>query len=132
MLTRTVTRSFRPLRRVEKTAAAIADGDLSRRVDVENPATEVGRLSVSLNSMLAHIEHAFAARTASERKMRRFVADASHELRTPLVTIRGFSELYRHGALQTPEDVGTAMGRIESEAKRMGELVEGTAHAGPH
>lgn len=120
----TVTRSFRPLSRVEKTAAAIAAGDLSRRVDIENPVTEVGRLSGSLNTMLAHIEHAFAARTASEKKMRRFVADASHELRTPLVTIRGFSELYRHGALQTPEDVGTAMGRIESEAKRMGELVE--------
>lgn len=120
----TVTRSFRPLGRVEKTAAAIAAGDLSRRVDIENPATEVGRLSGSLNAMLAHIEHAFAARTASEKKMRRFVADASHELRTPLVTIRGFSELYRHGALQTPDDVGTAMGRIESEAKRMGELVE--------
>lgn len=120
----TVTRSFRPLGRVEKTAAAIAAGDLSRRVDIENPETEVGRLSGSLNTMLAHIEHAFAARTASEQKMRRFVADASHELRTPLVTIRGFSELYRHGALQTPEDVGTAMGRIESEAKRMGELVE--------
>ncbi len=120
----TVTRSFRPLSRVEKTAAAIAAGDLSRRVDIENPATEVGRLSGSLNTMLAHIEHAFAARTASEKRMRRFVADASHELRTPLVTIRGFSELYRHGALQTPDDVGTAMGRIESEAKRMGELVE--------
>ncbi len=120
----TVSRSFRPLSRVEKTAAAIAAGDLSRRVDIENPATEVGRLSDSLNTMLAHIESAFAARTASEKKMRRFVADASHELRTPLVTIRGFSELYRHGALQTPEDVGTAMGRIESEAKRMGELVE--------
>lgn len=120
----TVTRSFRPLGRVEKTAAAIAAGDLSRRVEIENPATEVGRLSGSLNTMLAHIEHAFAARTASEKRMRRFVADASHELRTPLVTIRGFSELYRHGALQTPDDVGTAMGRIESEAKRMGELVE--------
>ena len=120
----TVSRSFRPLSRVEKTAAAIAAGDLSRRVEIENPSTEVGRLSGSLNTMLAHIEHAFAARTASERRMRRFVADASHELRTPLVTIRGFSELYRHGALQTPDDVGTAMGRIESEAKRMGELVE--------
>ncbi len=120
----TVSRSFRPLGRVEKTAAAIAAGDLSRRVDIENPSTEVGRLSGSLNAMLAHIEHAFAARTASEKRMRRFVADASHELRTPLVTIRGFSELYRHGALQTPDDVGTAMGRIESEAKRMGELVE--------
>jgi len=74
--------------------------------------------------MMAHIESAFAARTASEKRMRRFVADASHELRTPLVTIRGFSELYRHGAIQKPEDIGTAMGRIESEAKRMGELVE--------
>jgi two-component system OmpR family sensor kinase len=120
----TVSRSFRPLARVEKTAAAIAAGDLSRRVEVENPGTEVGRLGSSLNAMLAHIETAFAARTASEGRMRRFAADASHELRTPLVTIRGFSELYRHGALATDEDVATAMGRIESEAKRMGAMVE--------
>ena len=119
-----VTRQFRPLSRVERTAAAIAAGDLSRRVEVERPATEVGRLSRSLNAMLAHIESAFAARMESERKMRRFVADASHELRTPLVTIRGFSELYRHGALQNDDDVKAAMGRIESEAKRMGQLVE--------
>ncbi|MHA7264277.1 sensor histidine kinase [Arthrobacter sp. TMN-37] len=119
-----VTRQFRPLARVERTAAAIAAGDLSRRVEVERPATEVGRLSRSLNAMLAHIERAFAARTESERKMRRFVADASHELRTPLVTIRGFSELYRHGALQQEEDVAAAMNRIESEAIRMGHLVE--------
>jgi two-component system, OmpR family, sensor kinase len=120
----TVTRSFRPLARVEKTAAAIAAGDLSRRVDVENPTTEVGRLGRSLNAMLAHIEAAFAARMASEDRMRRFAADASHELRTPLVTIRGYSELYRHGALQSSEDVANAMGRIESEAKRMGSMVE--------
>ncbi len=120
----TVSRAFQPLARVEKTAAAIAAGDLSRRVDVDNPGTELGRLGSSLNAMLAHIETAFAARTASEGRMRRFAADASHELRTPLVTIRGFSELYRHGALTTDEDVATAMGRIESEAKRMGSMVE--------
>ncbi len=119
-----VTRQFRPLRRVEQTAAAIAAGDLSRRVKVENPSTEVGRLSRSLNAMLSHIESAFASRTQSEKKMRRFVADASHELRTPLVTIRGFSELYRHGGIPEKEDVDAAMGRIESEAKRMGQLVE--------
>ncbi len=120
----TVSRSFRPLARVEKTAAAIAAGDLSRRVEIENSHSEVGRLGNSLNAMLAHIESAFAARTASEARMRRFAADASHELRTPLVTIRGFSELYRHGALASEEDVATAMGRIESEAKRMGSMVE--------
>ncbi|WP_413250014.1 sensor histidine kinase [Sinomonas flava] len=120
----TVTRAFRPLRRVEKTAAAIAAGDLSQRVDEEAPGTELGRLSSSLNAMLSHIEVAFQARMASEARMRRFISDASHELRTPLVTIRGFSELYRHGALAKEEDVATAMGRIESEAKRMGTMVE--------
>ncbi|UVJ40403.1 HAMP domain-containing sensor histidine kinase [Arthrobacter sp. CJ23] len=120
----TVARSFRPLGRVEKTAAAIAAGDLSRRVEIENPNTEVGRLGGSLNAMLAHIESSFAARAASESRMRRFAADASHELRTPLVTIRGFSELYRHGALASKDDVAMAMGRIESEAKRMGSMVE--------
>lgn len=119
-----LTRAFKPLTRMEKTAAAIAAGDLSQRVRVENPYTEVGRLSKSLNGMLAHIEGAFASRSASENKMRRFVADASHELRTPLVTIRGFSELHRHGALQTEEDVSKAMERIENEAKRMGQMVE--------
>ena len=120
----TVARSFRPLARVEKTAAAIAAGDLSRRVEFDSPHTEVGRLGRSLNTMLSHIEASFAARAASEGRMRRFAADASHELRTPLVTIRGFSELYRHGALSTEEDVAMAMGRIESEAKRMGSMVE--------
>jgi two-component system OmpR family sensor kinase len=120
----TVARSFRPLAKVEKTAAAIAAGDLSRRVEIDNPHTEVGRLGGSLNAMLAHIEASFAARAASEGRMRRFAADASHELRTPLVTIRGFSELYRHGALTSEEDVAMAMGRIESEAKRMGSMVE--------
>ena len=72
-----ISRSFRPLARVEKTAAAIAAGDLSRRVEIENPNTEVGRLGSSLNAMLAHIETAFAARMASEARMRRFAADAS-------------------------------------------------------
>lgn len=119
-----VTTAFRPLNRVERTAASIAAGDLSKRVPSGAPDTEVGRLSRSLNAMLAHIEIAFRANEESEERMRRFVQDASHELRTPLVTIRGFSELYRHGALASSDDVGTAMGRIESEAERMTQLVE--------
>ncbi|MEE1622264.1 HAMP domain-containing sensor histidine kinase [Zafaria sp. J156] len=117
-------RTFRPLVRVERTAAAIAAGDLSRRVEEFPPDTEVGRLSRSLNAMLTHIEHAFRGRAASERKMRRFIQDASHELRTPLVTIQGYSELYRHGGLQDDEQLKSAMSRIEGEAKRMGQLVD--------
>lgn len=119
-----VTRAFEPLARVEKTAARIAAGDLSQRMDKYNPYTEIGHLSASLNTMLSHIEKAFDVQKHSEVKMRRFVGDASHELRTPLVTIRGYSELYRQGALQTDEAVATAMSRIEAESKRMGQLIE--------
>jgi two-component system OmpR family sensor kinase len=119
-----VTRAFRPLRRVERTAGAIAQGELSRRVEEYPIETEVGRLSYSLNAMLSQIETAFRAMGASEEKMRRFIQDASHELRTPLVTIRGYSELYRHGGIPQGEALDQAMGRIESEAKRMSQLVE--------
>ncbi len=123
-----IRRSLRPLGEVEKTAAAIAGGDLHRRVPVQGTNTEVDRLSQSLNGMLTQIQSAFAATEASEdsarrseARMRRFVADASHELRTPLTTIRGFAELYRQGALADP---GMFMDRIERESNRMSLLVE--------
>jgi two-component system OmpR family sensor kinase len=89
-----------------------------------NPHTEVGRLVTSLNSMLGRIEQSFAARLESENKLRRFVADASHELRTPLTAIRGFSELYRQGAVSGEEPTRELVGRIEGESIRMGALVE--------
>jgi two-component system, OmpR family, sensor kinase len=115
---------LRPLEDVEATAAAIAAGDLSRRVPEAPRGTEIGRLSRALNGMLAQIERAFAERETSEQRLRRFVADASHELRTPLTSIRGYAELYRQGAVPDPVDQRRLMGRIEGEAARMGRLVD--------
>ncbi|MFJ9704749.1 sensor histidine kinase [Streptomyces sp. NPDC101234] len=116
---------LRPLRRIETTAAEIAAGQpLSHRMPESSPGTEAGRLASALNSMLAQIETAFSARAESEERMRRFIADASHELRTPLVSIRGFAELYRMGALPDEADIKRTMDRIESEAVRMAGLVE--------
>ncbi|SOD94403.1 two-component system, OmpR family, sensor kinase [Blastococcus haudaquaticus] len=126
-----VRNSLRPLTAVERTAQAIAAGDLSQRVPAGDQRTEVGRLSGALNVMLARIERAFRAQQVSEEeargsehRMRRFVADASHELRTPLTSIRGFAELYRQGAVRTDDDVARLMQRIEAEGARMGLLVE--------
>jgi two-component system, OmpR family, sensor kinase len=115
---------LRPLERIAGTADAIAGGDLSRRVEVPHPRTEVGHLGTALNAMLGRLERAFAEREASEERLRRFLSDASHELRTPLSSIRGYAELFRIGAARGPEDTEKAMRRIEEEAARMGVLVE--------
>jgi two-component system OmpR family sensor kinase len=115
---------LRPLQRMGHTAAEIAAGNLSRRVSPATPRTEIGRLGLALNSMLSQIEAAFAERTRSEQRLRRFIADASHELRTPLTSIRGYSELLRRGAERSPTDAALARRRIEEEAIRMSVLVD--------
>ena len=116
--------SLRPLNAVERTAEDIAAGDLSRRVPPGPAGTEIGRLSNTLNTMLVQIESAFAAREHSEATLRQIIPDASHELRTPLTTVRGYAELARKGAFVNEVTEQRAMGRIESEAIRMGGLVD--------
>src|SRR5438874_7020620 len=116
--------SLRPLVRIENTAEAIAAGDLSRRIEDADERTEVGRLSVALNAMLGQIERAFAERTASENRLRRFVGDASHGLPTPLASVKAYAELFERGARDRPEDLARAMAGIEREAQRMGVLVD--------
>ncbi|WP_026410804.1 sensor histidine kinase [Actinomadura oligospora] len=117
--------SLRPLTRIEETTTAIAAGDYSHRVpELAGPRTEVGHLTSALNRMLAEIDTAFRDRAEAEARTRRFFADASHELRTPLVGIRGYTDLYRLGALPTRADVDRTMDRIAAESARLTRLVE--------
>jgi two-component system, OmpR family, sensor kinase len=123
--------ALRPLDAMGKTAAAIAAGDLSRRVEPATERTEVGRLGLALNGMLENIEQSATERDnslraleVSEAKLRRFVADASHELRTPLAAVRAYAELFSRGAATRPDDLERSMNGIRRESERMSVLVE--------
>jgi signal transduction histidine kinase len=118
-----IRRGLRPIDDMIGAAERIANGELTARTTAPDPASEVGHLSAALNTMLDRLEQAMAAKTESEARMRRFVADASHELRTPLTSIRGYAELHRQGAT-SPEEVARGMVRIEREARHMASLVE--------
>ncbi|MFC4560738.1 sensor histidine kinase [Nocardiopsis mangrovi] len=119
---------LRPLARIEGTAQAIAAGRLDERVPYDDPGTETGRLGRALNTMLGTLADSLSERARTADRMRRFVADASHELRTPLSSIRGFAELYRQsrdqGRVRGGPEIDHWMRRIESEADRMGGLVD--------
>lgn len=129
-----IRRQLAPLARVSDAARQVADLELERgevrlptpivKVDPASAHTEIGQLGSALNRMLDRIASALSARHASETRIRQFVADASHELRTPLAAIRGYTELAQRKRDDVPDDVGHAMGRVESETARMTQLVE--------
>ena len=128
-----IRRSLAPLDRVAATARRVSglkldSGQvaLAERVPAQDAdeRTEVGQVGLALNTMLDNVESALHARQESETQVRQFVADASHELRTPLASIRGYAELTRRETEPVPPTVTHAIGRVESEALRMQELVE--------
>ncbi|WP_241520146.1 sensor histidine kinase [Bifidobacterium catulorum] len=126
MATLAIDRTLMPLKRIEKTAAKIANGDLSQRVPQSPENTEVGSLSASLNQMLSRIEQSFREQQETTEKMKQFVSDASHELRTPLAAIHGYAELYKMqrdypGALERADE---SIDHIEKSSTRMAALVE--------
>lgn len=108
-------RALGPIDRITRTAAAIGEQDLSRRLALPPRQDEVGRLAATLDGMLDRLDRAF-------RRQRQFTADASHELRTPLTIIRSRAEV----ALDRPRSVREyqeTLSVIRDEATRLGHLV---------
>jgi two-component system, OmpR family, sensor kinase len=109
--------ALRPIKAITTTAQRITETrDLSQRIPVNVPNDELGKLTNTINGMLARLEGLFQTE-------QRLVADVSHELRTPLTTIRGNLELLRRGAVDDPVMRNEALCAMEAETARMGRLV---------
>jgi signal transduction histidine kinase len=94
-----------PIRRLTEAARALAEGDLSRRVEME-PASagsaELAALARQFNTMADRLEQSVAIIRRDRDRSRDFLADVSHELRTPIAAIRTFVELLQEGADDDP------------------------------
>jgi two-component system sensor histidine kinase BaeS len=113
-----VRRLTRPLQAMERTARAIAGGDLDARVGL--PATDVDDELASVGAAI----DTMAAELGRHRVLERaFLMSISHDLRTPLTSIRGYAEAVAEGAADDEESRRRAARIIEAEARRLERLV---------
>ncbi len=113
-----------PVEAVVRAAGEMSEGDLSRRLPVANPKDEIGRLTTTINALLARLEVAFTRLEETLSRQRRFAADASHELRTPLTSIVGYAGMLDAWAMQDPQTAREGVAAIRQESERMHRLVE--------
>ncbi len=114
-----------PLTLLTEQTRGLGAAGSGHRVDVPQPATEVGELGrQAMNAMLDEVDDAFAQRVATEARLRRFIGDASHELRTPIAAVSAYAELFDLGAERNPADLRRSMDGIRRETARMSELTE--------
>ncbi|HEX6506183.1 MAG TPA: HAMP domain-containing sensor histidine kinase, partial [Chloroflexota bacterium] len=117
-------RALRPLRRVATTAEAIAAGDLEKRANLPRVPDETGRVGNAFDRMVDQLQTALNEATASEERMRHFLADASHELRTPLTVLRGTSQVLLRGGGRNEADLRAGLTDLHEEAVRLSRLVD--------
>ncbi len=120
-----------PVEAVVRAARRITEGDLGRRLPVDTPKDEIGRLAATVNGLLSRLEAAFvrreealADREEALARQRRFASDAGHDLRTPLTSVIGHARLLERWGLEDPETVRKSVAAIRREAERMEGLVE--------
>jgi two-component system sensor histidine kinase BaeS len=115
------TRLGRPLRRANRAAKRIAQGDYAARLPAEGSA-ELASLAESFNEMAAALDQ-------HERSQREFIANAAHELRTPLTNLQGYLEALRDGVIapdrQVFESLGEEVDRLGRLARSLDDLAKG-------
>jgi heavy metal sensor kinase len=109
-------KALAPMDQLHRLTQEITAERLNHRLPVGFANDELGRLTQTINAMIARLEHSFT-------EIRRFTADASHELRTPLTAIRAETEVALRQELTLPEQQ-LILASVLEECERLTRLTE--------
>ncbi|WII40224.1 sensor histidine kinase [Paenibacillus thiaminolyticus] len=115
----------RPLMRIKQIATRMRTGDLSSRVALANPTTEIDEVGLALNHLADALEQ-------QDKLRKNLTADIAHELRTPLATIQSHIEAFQDGVWQaTPDKLEVCHGQVIRLVKLIHDLEKLTAAENP-
>ncbi|HST50798.1 MAG TPA: ATP-binding protein [Pyrinomonadaceae bacterium] len=110
-------KSLAPVAEMGERAARITASNLGERLPVANAQSELGRLAVTFNELLARLDLSFD-------RQRRFMADASHELRTPVAIVCGESEVALSNDARSADEYRESLSILHDEGRRLTRIVE--------
>jgi len=110
-------KSLAPVAEMGERAAHITAFNLGERLPVANSGSELGRLAIIFNELLARLDLSFD-------RQRRFMADASHELRTPVAIVCGESEVALSKAERSADEYRESLSILHDEGRRLTRIVE--------
>jgi two-component system sensor histidine kinase MtrB len=111
-----------PVRQAARTAALLAEGQLSERMPVRGD-DELAQLATTFNDMAASLQQQIKQLEELSRVQQRFVADVSHELRTPLTTVRMAADLMFENRADFDPTTARAAELLQNQLDRFEELL---------
>ena len=108
---------LKPIDEVTEVAKRLSSSNLKERIDVSEAHDELRDLTITLNTMLDHIDQSMEDQKA-------FISHASHELRTPLSVIKGYSDMLSRWGADDPDVREESIKAIKDESESMKALVE--------
>ena len=97
-------KTVKGLQAINLTSQMIANGDLSRRVQVMG-YDEVAQLGIAFNNMAERLDISAQERAKAEQLRNDLIAWVSHDLRTPLTSIRVMVEALNDEMVTDPQEI---------------------------
>ena len=112
-----------PIRKLEKAAQQIRDGNLDFEIEVKGN-DEISELCQSFEQMREQLKQSSEERVLNEKENRELISNISHDLKTPLTAIKGYVEGLRDGIANTPEKQAKYIQTIANKVNDMDKLID--------
>ena len=114
---------IRPIRKLQKAASLIKDGNLNVEIKAES-TDELGQLAQGFEEMRIRLKESIDLQLAYENNRKVLIANISHDLKTPITNIIGYVEGIHDGVANSPKKMERYIHTIYTRAKDLDRMID--------